>query len=799
VDQQTDARGAPVRFRHYTYRVTSDGGLETGSQIRIEFDPEYEKIDLNFLRRIRGGRTTDVAPTARIDVIRQEKDLERQLYNGRLTALVVLDDVRVGDVVDYAVTRTGANPVFGGRFTDSFPATWTVPIRHERVRFVVQASRDIRTRETPGTNLSRIEARKGPDIERLWEGRDIPEVTVDPDTPSWFEPFGSIEISEFSDWASVVDWALPLYSAEDEPGSALASEVDGIYAGCRDDEERALAALDFVQRKVRYLGIEMGAGSYRPHAPGDVLARRFGDCKDKARLLCAMLRRAGIDACPALVSVRLRRAVAAHVPTPLDFDHVIAKIVVAGRVFWVDPTASYQSGGLASRGAADFGPALVIAPGVRGLEAVGAGRESQPFVRSREVLVAGAIGGQADLSVSTRYLGQAAESMRAYLAQASSEDLSRSLANSYSRLYPGIVPAEPPKWADDGKTGEILLSEHYSIPGLWQPKAGTPLYVAATWPMRLRRFLQQPGSPRRTAPFALEFPANYEITTEVHLPRRWNLKKEFKTVRDPAFEFSEGVRSDGDIATVDYFWTSRADSVPPGGMAEYSADIKKATEMAGLELSLDPALAAAADSASVHRPAVFLAIGTLIACLFGAWRVHAWRPAIPVPTAAPPPVGDYRYSGMAVERGIGGWLVVLGFVIVLRLLALAGWQLSHFHNLIDERVWIAFTAPGRPQYRPLMGFLLAFETASNVILLVSLGLAAVLYFERRRPFSAVMIGHLAFTSAFAIADAVAADLSGLRLPAAAHQGEAQAAASCIFSACWIAYLLVSRRVRTTFC
>ena len=74
-----------------------------------------------------------------------------------------------------------------------------------------------------------------------------------------------------------------------------------IAAEHSDPAGRAAAVLQLVQREIRYLGIEVGAGSHAPCAPALVCQRRFGDGKDKALLMVALLEALGVEAAPALV------------------------------------------------------------------------------------------------------------------------------------------------------------------------------------------------------------------------------------------------------------------------------------------------------------------------------------------------------------------------------------------------------------------------------------------------------------------------------------------------------------------
>ena len=80
------------------------------------------------------------------------------------------------------------------------------------------------------------------------------------------------------------------------------------------EKMQTLAA--FVQRDVRYVGIELGIGGYQPHPAAEVFAHRYGDCKDKATLLRSMLREIGVDSYPRRhlhrTGRRLRRITPAH-------------------------------------------------------------------------------------------------------------------------------------------------------------------------------------------------------------------------------------------------------------------------------------------------------------------------------------------------------------------------------------------------------------------------------------------------------------------------------------------------------
>jgi hypothetical protein len=85
---------------------------------------------------------------------------------------------------------------------------------------------------------------------------------------------------------------------------------------------RALALSDWVRRHIRYVAVYIGPGGVVPHPAAMVLENGYGDCKDHAVLLEALLAASGIDSTSALINngnaYRLPQ-----VPTMGVLNHVI--------------------------------------------------------------------------------------------------------------------------------------------------------------------------------------------------------------------------------------------------------------------------------------------------------------------------------------------------------------------------------------------------------------------------------------------------------------------------------------------
>lgn len=143
-------------------------------------------------------------------------------------------------------------------------------------------------------------------------------------------------------------------------------------------------ALAFVHANVRYSSLEFGESSIIPATPAATWARKYGDCKDQATLLVALLRRAGVPAHVALLRAGHDEDVDPSQPTLRYFNHAIV-YVPGAKSIWLDPTNQYARAGelpLVDRGRL----ALIVAPGGKKLVRTPAAASiDNQLVQNREI------------------------------------------------------------------------------------------------------------------------------------------------------------------------------------------------------------------------------------------------------------------------------------------------------------------------------------------------------------------------------------------------------------------------------
>ncbi len=564
-DQIRVAAQSLERYHHVARRMVSAKGVENGSELRIDFDPQYERLTLHEVWLHRGGARIPALRADEVRVIQREPDLDRQLYDGEHTALVFLRDVRVGDVVEASWTVRGSNPVFGGRYSGAFSLGYEVPVARLGVRILSPGGRPLRW-SVQGLELPPSRRRDGAMEEYRWTRSGVAATDDEGDLPPGLDPFPWLEVSEWQDWGEVVRWAMPLY-APSGPSAAMSAKL-AEWRTLPDEAARALAALRFVQDEVRYLGIELGTSSHRPHGPADVFDRRFGDCKDKSLLLVTLLRDLGIEAAVALVDTEDQDAIAARLPSPFAFDHVIVRARVGGAERWLEPTRSLEHASVEALSPPAYGRALIIAPGEAALSRLPPAAPLRTDVRSTWKVPR--FGAAVRFEVVTRLEGLDAIDMRHELAETPSAELQRSYLDHYARADPGIRSAGPLAVDDDPAADRITITERYELPAVAE---GEEREFRAD---AIREELSDPATALRKLPLRIRHPVIVTEQLRVELPGPPDVEEEEpQEVSSGGARLGYATRVVATSVVFDYEYRSLAGVLEPSAVPDHLSALRE--------------------------------------------------------------------------------------------------------------------------------------------------------------------------------------------------------------------------------
>ena len=453
IDRQVDRRAGRHRDHEvFAYEARSTATLGDAARFTVDFSPQFQTLTIHRVELRREGRWLDRLVPEKISLARRESGFEDDLADGSVTALIVLEDVRVGDVVRIAYTVDGSNPILAGNTADGFLLAWSAPIARRTGRVLFDPGTRVEARRH-GTAPAPTREERRDALELSFALEHVDAVRDVGGYPKWYLPYPRLQISEQRRWSDIVDWALAIYPDNE----AIPDELQARLSQWRklpDERERAAAALKLVQEEVRYFGVELGDNTHKPHAPAVTWQRRYGDCKDKTQLLVALLRELGIDAVPALVSTS--RGLANELPAASAFDHVIARARIGGQDLWLDATRTGQRGDLRQMDLGTTGLALPIAPGSDRLVEMAAPDKVDNAVEVLEHFVLDAEKETVELRVRTEYRGARAERARLRLQSQNLERMAEDFSNYYRKQYGHPDPHQPGRRRQPARRGRAL-------------------------------------------------------------------------------------------------------------------------------------------------------------------------------------------------------------------------------------------------------------------------------------------------------------------------------------------------------
>jgi len=334
--QQLESSGLDRVHVQQIFFIGSDAALDAHRLTEIRYSPASENLHVLRARDWkRNGKSLDGQDLGD----REASDSSLSMYYDARTRQLRFSSLEQGDVVEieYSISPNLRSSPYGKYFGEL--VFFAGPAETQLKRYVLIAP----ATETIYSHAEKVEppavlAREGKKI-FVWESRQVPALLRETRAPGMTELVPYVHVSTFSDWQQLGAWYAGLVRPQFALDQTLQSELSALLQGKHNDREKIAAIQEFVLRSTHYVAQEFGIYSYKPYPVAQTYARRFGDCKDKASLMIALLRAAGIEAQLALVRTRSLGAIAATPASIAVFDHAI--VYVPKYDLWLDGTAEY--------------------------------------------------------------------------------------------------------------------------------------------------------------------------------------------------------------------------------------------------------------------------------------------------------------------------------------------------------------------------------------------------------------------------------------------------------------------------
>ncbi len=324
--------GVLVTTEHYAVRILSREGRKHAIATALYL------VSSGKIREIEGwlirpdGTTKNYDKKTILDIISDPDDVYNEY---RLKVIDASNDVDAGSVFGYTVVSEDRPlyfqkkwfsqdnlPTLLSRYTLNLPSGWKasgVTFNHSQI-----------TPQVSGTSYT-------------WELRNLPYIKREPLSPSvpnlvaWvainYSPDNNSQANgkAFANWTDVSRWASNLYDSQVIVDDAVAAKAQELTVNAKTELEKIRAIAGFVQN-LQYISIDIGVGDgngYRPRASNLVLSRGYGDCKDKANLMRALLKALKIEAYPIAIFSGDPTFVREEWFSPGQFNHCIIAVKIS--------------------------------------------------------------------------------------------------------------------------------------------------------------------------------------------------------------------------------------------------------------------------------------------------------------------------------------------------------------------------------------------------------------------------------------------------------------------------------------
>jgi len=509
------------------YLVGTDSALETHRVSTIRYSPSSEELRVVHARAWKpNGLVLDAQELG----AREDSDTPGSMYYDMSLEQFRFSGLEIGDVVEleYSLVPRRRSTPYNGYFGELVLFAGRGPEQLKRYVLIAPAAQKLFVHAEKIAPAS-VSARDGSQI-FIWESRAVAALPREPRSPGVTEISPYVHVSTMGDWKQLGSWYADLIRPQFALDQSLKDELLRITNGLHTDKEKVSAIQEFVLRSTHYVALEFGIYSYKPYPVTQIYARRFGDCKDKASLMIALLRAAGIEAEIALVRTRSLGDVAIEPASIAVFNHAI--VYVPKYDLWLDGTAEYAGRELPleDQGALSLTVSLSGAAQIRHIPMSRAADNYTRHVIRGELSAQGVI----QFSGSTTTRGEDAPGLRHDLAvrEQQLDTFRRDLAEVFPNVHVDSVAVHGAEVLSSSVSVEFqgaLNSPQYkravSLSSSWMPRS----YVAALAGSSARTqdlVLPSPWTTEEEIHIAL--PEGAEVTS---LPRDQNITGAFGSLR----------------------------------------------------------------------------------------------------------------------------------------------------------------------------------------------------------------------------------------------------------------------------
>ena len=334
---QNEGSGDEVQYA--SVRIQSAQAVQAFGQLVFTYFANTDKMSVDFVRVHKPDGRVVTAGADAVQDLSSPVERVAPMYTDIRQVHITVPDLNVGDTLEYQFHTVTVHPVVPGEFFTAWSYSKQIITLDETFQANVPRSRELHIKTSNGIAAPAIQDQGDRRI-YTWhssftkrpDDSDDDKKKKKDDEPK----FPDVQISTFANWQQLGQWYAGLQAPRAAISPAVRAKADELVKGLSTPSDKANAIYNYVSKNIRYVSLSFGVGRYQPHSADDVLSNQYGDCKDKATLLEALLAAENIQSYPVLINSQ--RKIDPDVPSPIQFDHVINIVVLDSQSHWADTT-----------------------------------------------------------------------------------------------------------------------------------------------------------------------------------------------------------------------------------------------------------------------------------------------------------------------------------------------------------------------------------------------------------------------------------------------------------------------------
>ena len=335
-----DEDGRRVYSIRRIVKIFNEDGYHFG-EIRIPYTQDADDVTIHHARTLKpDGTQMELEKRKIVSGITPAAATEAGLNVNTRLMYFELPKMSDGCIIDYAYSTRNPRSAMKGEFWRQVYFQVDVPVQYYRLTTHVPKKTPL-FYQVDGPSIEPTVTENNYRRTYTFETKDVPALRREPLMPAVSDFAYNISLSSIDSWDKLIAWYATLIREQDRITKEIEAKTKEILTGALSRQEKIKRLYEFVATTIKYAGDERGIWGIKPYPAAKVLEGEWGDCKGKSTLLSTMLRVAGIDSYPVLISAGKASRIVPEVPSLAYFNHMILA-VDGGKgkdLIWLDPTA----------------------------------------------------------------------------------------------------------------------------------------------------------------------------------------------------------------------------------------------------------------------------------------------------------------------------------------------------------------------------------------------------------------------------------------------------------------------------